>query len=449
MQVDVVKTGPLDHGPAKIIFAEPDRPAVQPDAAPVSGLAFDALLQTLRVAHGGKALRHHLARETLVFEATPADPRQHRLATLGKEARSEAVKGDPGRLEKYRANAKHTPAQRSGDHALSNRTDRTPDPLRSPASRRCHTSSSASTATGPGADDTAAFNKLAGTAKILFADSCICKEDLCSTRSHEGAGQRDLQRSSLQYPNGPLVGRGAQRAASMPVRAASPQTTDRGGSIARQIGRVLASERGSGPANVKAPAAPAAGSHGSAASRADGNPGKGGDAARASRQQHFQDTGRSNTPARSDFDRIIRSFRLQTGRHRSTARIQLHPPQLGRMRVEARLSDTRLELFIQTETPRAKELIRERLVDLQQSLERHGVQIGRVQVDDSLTGSSSGDTGDTGQTHDGEPDRSYGKGQSDGSKHTGSRVSDDKTPVKHTTDADSFVVSDTVVDIRI
>lgn len=89
---------------------------------------------------------------------------------------------------------------------------------------------------------------------------------------------------------------------------------------------------------------------------------------------------RADTSQRSAFDSLVRSMRMQVGSNRSTVRLRLEPPELGWMRIEARVEGSRVQLFVQTETARGGELLRSRVAELQAALEQHGLRIDRFEL---------------------------------------------------------------------
>jgi len=89
---------------------------------------------------------------------------------------------------------------------------------------------------------------------------------------------------------------------------------------------------------------------------------------------------RADSSSRGDFDRLVRSLRLRVGSHESTARLRLDPPELGWIRIQARVGSGRIELLVQTQRSGTAELIKARADRLQASLEQHGLSIERFEV---------------------------------------------------------------------
>jgi hypothetical protein len=90
-------------------------------------------------------------------------------------------------------------------------------------------------------------------------------------------------------------------------------------------------------------------------------------------------TAGSEKAEQSAFNKLVRSLRVNVGRRRSTARLHLRPPELGRIRIDARMDGRRLAVVVRTETSAARELLRSRVADLHGALEQHGVKIDRFE----------------------------------------------------------------------
>ncbi len=102
-----------------------------------------------------------------------------------------------------------------------------------------------------------------------------------------------------------------------------------------------------------------------------------------------QNSAKSETPAGAEktdetrssmFARLVRSIRLQGGPHASSARIELDPPELGRMRIDVRLAGEEIRIGVLTERSEARDLLNERLAGLKSALEQHGLRVERVEV---------------------------------------------------------------------
>ena len=84
---------------------------------------------------------------------------------------------------------------------------------------------------------------------------------------------------------------------------------------------------------------------------------------------------------RSEFADLVRSVRLFSGPRRSTARIQLDPPELGRIRVDLRMADSKLEISVLTTSAEAKAVLQERADLLRTALEYHGIHVEQFDID--------------------------------------------------------------------
>jgi len=76
----------------------------------------------------------------------------------------------------------------------------------------------------------------------------------------------------------------------------------------------------------------------------------------------------------------VRSIRANIGQRESTARLQLNPPELGRVRIDVRLVHQRMELQIRTQTAEARETLGGRLDGLRQALAQHGITVDRIEL---------------------------------------------------------------------
>lgn len=86
------------------------------------------------------------------------------------------------------------------------------------------------------------------------------------------------------------------------------------------------------------------------------------------------------TKEASAFERLVRSIRLQTGLRSSSARLQLHPPELGEVRVDVRLAGEHVEIDVRTETDAARETLSHRADELKTALQHHGIHVDRLDV---------------------------------------------------------------------
>lgn len=195
--------------------------------------------------------------------------------------------------------------------------------------------------------------------------------------------------SSSGTPSAPVQ----EAAAPESVAAVAPVGPSDGGLLAEQIGDLLGArptpEGGSRAGSVSAvePVGPAETarkeSSGSSRPMVVPKPPPG-------RSQTAHET----TPGkRGSFDRLVRSIRTQVGPRVSTARLQLTPPELGRVRIDVRVVQQRMELSIQAQTPQARDVLASRLTELRSALADQGLTLDRCEIslpptEDALSGSS-------------------------------------------------------------
>ena len=92
-------------------------------------------------------------------------------------------------------------------------------------------------------------------------------------------------------------------------------------------------------------------------------------------------TSRTSGTQQSNFDELVRSIRLFSGSRRSTARIRLDPPELGRIRVDLQMINSELQISVLTDSAEAKAILKERADLLRIALEHYGIHIERFAID--------------------------------------------------------------------
>ena len=107
-----------------------------------------------------------------------------------------------------------------------------------------------------------------------------------------------------------------------------------------------------------------------------------------------------NEVARTIFEKLVRNIRMNLGTHRSTARIRLHPPELGHVRVELKMVDARVEIRVHAQNPAARELISERLEILRTALQNHSLITERLELVDQRTDRQTSTATDDGRSQD-------------------------------------------------
>jgi flagellar hook-length control protein FliK len=83
---------------------------------------------------------------------------------------------------------------------------------------------------------------------------------------------------------------------------------------------------------------------------------------------------------RGSFAELVRLVRLNVGNRNSSATLRLDPPELGRMKVDVRMSDDALRLRIEVGNSQARELLSERVEQLAAALRAHDIRMERVEI---------------------------------------------------------------------
>lgn len=81
-----------------------------------------------------------------------------------------------------------------------------------------------------------------------------------------------------------------------------------------------------------------------------------------------------------NIDRVLTVVRNNVGQRHSQLTVQLDPPELGRLKIDVRLSDNHMRLTITTDTAQARQVITERFDVLRSALESQGVTVSRFDV---------------------------------------------------------------------
>ena len=195
------------------------------------------------------------------------------------------------------------------------------------------------------------------------------------------------------------------------------------------VGRLLATGQGADADGLRG----GAGNGASAASARSNEPGN----ATASRPQTAPSSagrgaesgGSADRVKNPMFDQLVRSIRLgenvrQAGSagRQSSARLQLNPPELGRMDVEVRVVDDRVRIVVKTQTDAARWLVQARASELVASLEQHGIILERMEVSSDLVTDRFDEPDDPGAADD---DATHGANRYSGSFHSDPNASED------------------------
>ncbi len=242
------------------------------------------------------------------------------------------------------------------------------------------------------------------------------------------------------------------------------------------VGRLLATGQGADAEGLRG----GAGNGASAASARSNEPGDPAasrpQTARSSAGRGAESGGSADRVKNPMFDQLVRSIRLSAtvrqagsaGRH-SSARLQLNPPELGRMDVEVSVAGERARIVIKTQTDAARWLVQARASELVASLERHGIIVERMEVSSEVVADQEacfargfGEPDDFGAA---DHDVAHGANRYSGSFHpdpnasedassqqaglTGRPVEPDGEPVELAWRSESAVVAESRLDIRV
>lgn len=108
-----------------------------------------------------------------------------------------------------------------------------------------------------------------------------------------------------------------------------------------------------------------------------------------SEQSQAGSANKPDTPARTDeeastrrteFAKLMRNVRLNVGQRQSSATIQMNPPQLGRLRIDVRMTDQRLSVHVETQTIEGRALMTERAGELIDALRAGGIEVEQFEI---------------------------------------------------------------------
>jgi len=83
----------------------------------------------------------------------------------------------------------------------------------------------------------------------------------------------------------------------------------------------------------------------------------------------------------SALEQVVRAARAQIGARHSQVRLQLQPPDLGRLRIDVRIDGKTLQMHMEAQTELAHRLLTSRVAELRGTLQAQGLNVERVQID--------------------------------------------------------------------
>jgi len=90
--------------------------------------------------------------------------------------------------------------------------------------------------------------------------------------------------------------------------------------------------------------------------------------------------GGTEAARRQDFAQLVRLVRANVGRTAASATLRLDPPDLGRMKVDLRMTNDVLHLRVEVGSTQARDLVAERLDHLAAALREHDIRMERVEI---------------------------------------------------------------------
>ncbi len=331
---------------------EPPRRRRGTDESGVAALAFESMLDSTRTLVRAETQRAERVAPAQMFEVPAAEGKEHGQAQVEEEhqpSRADArreMERDSARVSTQRPAQGQTGNGRSDGRSTAETT--AVPPAREEAAPAVRVPQLAPQPVSP-PQSRAEFNTETMATSRAVPDASKVQESMASP---------------------PIVG-------GAPLAEMNPASTP---TVAQQVGELLGATR------------VGEGESGQAASPASTT----GDARANTPAQKFPAGARSGeprameTPSRrpeevetkeaSTFERLVRSIRLQTGLRSSSARLQLHPPELGEVRVDVRLAGEHVEIDVRTETDAARETLSHRADELKTALAHHGIHVDRLDV---------------------------------------------------------------------
>ena len=338
--------------------AEPSPRQGDTEQSGIAAVAFDSLLDSTRTLVRAETQAAQRASPAQMFEAPTADSGESRKASIEEQQRSDRTEARRDTAHEPTGVAARRSAQnqtRSGPAPVptSNETPVTRSPREEAASVRSGMSPSNARAASAAQGRTGPMETSSPSRHM--ADAPTWKENVAS----------------------PQPGRSAVGVTGATAVEARPALTP---NVAQQVGELLGAARVGGVESVQGASSPSAAgdappnrppekTNPSAPPNRTGQPG-------ASTRRPDEAEAKEASP----FERLVRSIRLQTGARSSSARLQLHPPELGRLRVDVRLAGEEVEIDVRTETDAARDLVARRADELKTALEQYAIHVNRLDV---------------------------------------------------------------------
>jgi hypothetical protein len=413
----------------------------------IAPVAFESLLEAARTVIATEGAGGDKTSPFQVFEPNITDAHKRREAALREEARAD----DPRSI-------------------TADRFDRTSVHTRKmlQAGRVCDAGTQAENAgvaragakTGPGkpsdsfvASDIGGRTSSSGEGRPAMRSGDMVVSPAQSRSPDMQANAADAPRTVASSTLGQGVS-GADRACAGGVAPGGASGAAKTQSPAQQVVQLVAAGRiGEGDGVRATPSPPATGDARQAGAEQKAV-GRGATAREAGADASPRQTGGADGKpgaARSAFDELVRSIRLQTGSRWSSATLHLEPPRLGRLRVDVRVTGNALNIDVHTETEAARELVTRRAAELRAALEQQGIHVDRFEVVMETPEPTLDDSRFDGGASASLTTNRERKEQSSVSPPTREGGSSDRTEASRVEGAvvDEAVVSETRLDIRV
>lgn|GEM_PF-3121116 len=338
-----------------------------------SSLAFGVLMDALRSVTSPKAQRDPATSPNQMFDAKAADARGGRLSVLkSADQESRSLGSAPRGTDLTSVDA------RRADKAQQQRTESTGHTsFTVQADRGASESPALSTRDSLSPKDQSGDQTSRAEMRMLSA----WRDGAPGGHAADKAAPARHPAQTLSAPDSAAPGRSIAVHVAPSTQGASEATTARTGvtAVAERIGEVLATGRTADVQAARAGGAVPPGSdpRGVAAKRSNGQTGTG--EANGGGEGKVGTTSRGTAPG--EFADLVKSIRMNVGIRRSSAKLQLNPPNLGRVRVDVQMKDNVLEITVRTESDEASAVLRERADMLRAAMEHYGIQIDRFDIE--------------------------------------------------------------------
>lgn len=338
-----------------------------------SSVAFGVLMDALRSTTLPQAQHDSASSPNQMFEPNTADTREGRLGTLKSADQENRSLGgarsasDPTSVDARRADKAQQQRTEIAEHKTLNLRAERGAPESTVLSQR-----DGLTRTGQSGDPSSRA-EMRMTSALRDGAS-----------NGQVADKAESARHAVQArpaPDSTFTGRSAGVQVASSIQGAGDASTVRAGgtAVAERIGEVLATGRTGDVQAARTGGAvpPGVDLRGDAAKRSGGQTGAG----EANRGGEGKAGSAIRGTAPGEFADLVKSIRMNVGFRRSSAKLQLNPPNLGRVQIDIQMRDNVLQISVRTESDEAAAVLRERADMLRAALEHYGIQIDRFDIE--------------------------------------------------------------------